>query len=66
MTPYHAGAPMERVHLDFMGHLPKTKKGNEYVLMMVEVSVHPNFPGSYPQNILLHPSSFYSAFPPDH
>ena len=35
MTPYHAGAPMERVHLDFMGHLPKTKKGNEYVLMMV-------------------------------
>ena len=35
MTPYHAGAPMERVHLDFMGPLPKTKKGNEYVLMMV-------------------------------
>jgi hypothetical protein len=33
MTPYHAGAPMERVHLDFMGPLPKTKKGNEYVLM---------------------------------
>jgi transposase InsO family protein len=36
MTPYHAGAPMERVHLDFMGPLPKTKKGNEYVLMMVD------------------------------
>jgi hypothetical protein len=36
MTPYHAGAPMERMHLDFMGPLPKTKKGNEYVLMMVD------------------------------
>ena len=36
MTPYHAGAPMERVHLDFMGPLPKTKKGNEYVLMKVD------------------------------
>jgi hypothetical protein len=36
MTPYHAGAPMGRVHLDFMGPLPQTKKGNEYVLMMVD------------------------------
>jgi hypothetical protein len=70
-----------------MGPLPKTKRGNEYVLMMVDkftkwteciplpsqtaeitaqAAIHPNFPGSYPQNILLHPSSFYSAFPPDH
>lgn len=31
-----AGAPMERVHLDFMGPLPKTKGGNEYVLMMMD------------------------------
>ena len=36
MTPYHAGAPMERVHLDFMGPLPKTKRGNEHILMMVD------------------------------
>ena len=27
---------MERVHLDFMGPLPKTKKGNEHILMMVD------------------------------
>jgi hypothetical protein len=27
---------MERVHLDFMGPLPKTRKSNEYVLMMVD------------------------------
>jgi hypothetical protein len=36
MIPYHAGTPMERVHLDFMGPLPKTRKSNEYVLMMVD------------------------------
>ena len=34
MTNYQAGYPMERVHLDFMGLLPKTKSGNEYILMM--------------------------------
>ena len=27
---------MERVHLDFLGPLPKSKYGNEYVLMMVD------------------------------
>ena len=27
---------MERVHLDFFGPLPVTKKGNSYVLMMVD------------------------------
>ena len=36
MTNYHAGSPMERVHLDFMGPLPKTKQGNEHILMMVD------------------------------
>ena len=36
MIEYQAGAPMERVHLDFLGSLPKTKYGNEYVLMMVD------------------------------
>ena len=29
---------MERVHLDFLGPLPKTVNGNEYVLMMVDQS----------------------------
>jgi transposase InsO family protein len=36
MTKYHAGAPLERVHLDFLGPLPKTPRGNEYVLMIVD------------------------------
>ena len=36
MTPYHAGIPMERVHLDFLGPLPRTDRGNVYVLMMVD------------------------------
>ena len=36
MMNYHAGAPMERVHFDLIGPLPKTAQGNEYILMMVE------------------------------
>ena len=36
MTEYQAGAPMERVHLDFLGPLPKTKQGNGNVLMIVD------------------------------
>ena len=36
MLNYHAGAPMERVHLDFIGPLPKTSHGNECILMMVD------------------------------
>ena len=33
---YQAGAPMERVHLDFLGPLPVTPRGNEYILVMVD------------------------------
>ncbi|XP_048242778.1 uncharacterized protein LOC125375886 [Haliotis rufescens] len=36
MINFHAGAPMERVHLDFIGPLPKSKLGNQYILMMVD------------------------------
>ena len=36
MRNYHAGAPMERVHLDFLGPLPKSSRGNEHILMMVD------------------------------
>ena len=36
MTKYQAGAPMERVHLDFLGPLPKSKYGNEYGQMMID------------------------------
>ena len=27
---------MEKVHLDFLGPLPRTEAGNEYILMMVD------------------------------
>ena len=30
MTRYHAGSPMERVHLDFLGPLPNTTRGNQH------------------------------------
>ena len=33
---FRAGIPMERVHLDFLGPLPKTRAGNEYILVMVD------------------------------
>ena len=36
MTEFHAGGPMERVHLDFLGPLPKTTRGNQCVLMVVD------------------------------
>ena len=31
MLSYLAGSPMERVHLDFIGPLPRTKRGNEHI-----------------------------------
>ena len=36
LTEYQAGAPMERVHIDFLGPLPKTERGNEHCLMLVD------------------------------
>ena len=36
LLSYYAGAPMERVHLDFIGPLPRTEQGNEHILMMVD------------------------------
>lgn len=36
LTHYQAEAPMERVHLDFVGPLPKTDRGNEHILIMVD------------------------------
>lgn len=36
MVEFHAGAPLERVHLDFLGPLPRTARGNEYILMIVD------------------------------
>ncbi len=36
LTSFQAGLPMERVHLDFLGPLPRSTRGNEYILMMVD------------------------------
>mgnify|MGYP002153704867 CR=1 FL=1 len=36
LIEYHAGDPMERVHIDFLGPLPQTPRGNEHILMMVD------------------------------
>ena len=30
----HAGTPMEKVHIDFIGPLPKTRRGNEHILVI--------------------------------
>ena len=31
-----AGVPMERVHIDFIGPLPKTQRGDKHCLMVVD------------------------------
>jgi len=36
VTNYQAGAPMEMVHIDFLGPLPRTADGNEHCLVMVD------------------------------
>ncbi|XP_062602775.1 uncharacterized protein LOC134264500 [Saccostrea cucullata] len=33
---YHAGAPLERVHIDLMGPFVESGKGNKYILMIVD------------------------------
>ena len=33
---YHAGIPMERVHIDILGPFTPSNKGNQYVLMIVD------------------------------
>ena len=36
LTSYYAGAPMEKVHIDFLGPLTKTPRGNLHILVMVD------------------------------
>lgn len=36
MRLYHAGAPMEKVHIDILGPLTTTTKGNKYVFVMID------------------------------
>ena len=33
---YHVGAPMERVHIDILGPLQVSRRGNRYILMIVD------------------------------
>ena len=33
---YHAGSPMERVHIDILGPLVETPRGNQYVFVVVD------------------------------
>lgn len=33
---YHAGSPMQRLHMDILGPLPITKNGNKYILMLFD------------------------------
>ena len=33
---YHAGFPMERVHIDIVGPLQTSSRGNKYILMMID------------------------------
>ena len=33
---YHAGSPLERIHIDILGALIETPRGNQYVLVMVD------------------------------
>ena len=33
---YHAGVPLERVHLEFMGPFPVSKAGNRYILVIID------------------------------
>lgn len=36
LQPFHAGSPMERIHLDILGPFNVSESGNRYILMMVD------------------------------
>ncbi|KAL5011242.1 hypothetical protein ScPMuIL_011676 [Solemya velum] len=36
LQDYHAGFPMDRVQLDILGPLPQTRKGNKYILVLID------------------------------
>lgn len=36
LSRYHTGVPFERVHIDFMGPLPETAKGNTDISVLVD------------------------------
>ena len=36
LRTYHAGFPMERIHLDILGPFPPSEQGNVYILVMID------------------------------
>ena len=36
LSKYHAGAPLDRVHIDILGPITTSENGNHYVLMLVD------------------------------
>ncbi len=36
LVQHHAGTPLEKVHIDFLGPLPMSKKGNQFILVIVD------------------------------
>ena len=36
LDQFHAGSPLERVHIDIIGPFTPSSKGNQYVLMIVD------------------------------
>ena len=40
MTEYHAGSPMENVHLDVLGPFNISSKGNKYDIMMTNLPIY--------------------------
>ena len=36
LKSYHSGYPVERVHMDILGPFTKSKKGNAYILMIID------------------------------
>jgi hypothetical protein len=36
LKQFHAGVPLERVHMDILGPLPITKNRNKYILMVID------------------------------
>ena len=57
---FHAGSPMERVHLDFLGPLPRTAAGNENVLVLVDQSLPRTVAGN--ENVLVRSITLQSGW----
>ena len=36
LNSFHSGYPMERIHMDILGPFPKSNKGNQYILMVID------------------------------